>query len=277
MYYSEGIKELINDRKNPVNRMYLHEIMLKWQSFEKKAEKYNDVSNENLVKSLNTFISAISNNKYKYNAATKNGFKPDSPIYSSAYLDDLLTVFIKRTEIYTNVGISWGYDAFSTELKFNPANLCSMSDHPKFEYYSSAKILHLAQKLDFQFRVTGKRRFNKHQLVLPLILFFTYKNLTEKNYITIEYYANQAKATFEKSKAIIVTETLDDDFKPDISNSPFNSIFILRKQYRSGKNNSIQLDVVNKLEKRIKAYCTESTNNGYNFFKSGVIDSFSGR
>jgi hypothetical protein len=277
MYYSEGIKELINDRKNPVNRMYLHEIMLKWQSFEKKAEKFNDVSNENLVKSLNTFISAISNNKYKYNTSTKNGFKPDSPIYATAYLDDLLTVFIKRTEIYTNVGISWGYQAFSTELKFNPANLCSMSDHPKFEYYSSTKILHLAQKLDFQFRVTGKRRFNKHQLVLPLILFFTYQNLTEKDYITIEYYANQAKATFEKSKAIIVTETLDDEFKPDISNSPFNSIFILRKQYKSARNNSIQLDVVNKLEKRIKAYCTESTNNGYNFFKSGVIDSFSGR
>ncbi|MFC1888095.1 hypothetical protein ACFLYK_04735, partial [Candidatus Cloacimonadota bacterium] len=82
MYYREGLNTLLSDKDNPVNRMYLHEIMLKWKNFEQKAEQYKEVSNEDLIKTLNDFISSISNRKYLYNASTKNGFKPDSPIYS---------------------------------------------------------------------------------------------------------------------------------------------------------------------------------------------------
>ena len=147
-----------------------------------------------------------------------------------------------------------------------------MSDHPMFEFSSSPEILHLAQKFDFQFRVSGKRRFNKYQLDFPLVLFFTYKNLTEKEYINIEYYTKQAKSTFKKSKAIIVTETLDDKFKPDISSSFFDAIFVLRKQYSSDKTRDIQLDVVNKLEKKIRSYCTETQSNGYSLHNSGIIE-----
>lgn len=272
MYYRKGLDSLLKDRRNPVNRMYLHEIMLKWKNFETKAESEKKVSNEVLLRALNKFIHSISNKKYKYNNATKNGFKPDSPIFSARYLDDLLTVLIKRTKIFENVGISWGYQSFSSNLKFNPSNLCSMSDHPMFEFSSSPEILHLGQKFDFQFRVTGKRRFNKYQLDFPLILFFTYKNLTEKDYITIEYYTKLAKSTFEKSKAVIVTETLEDNFKPDINSSFFDAIFVLRKQYRSDKIRDIQLDVINKLEKKIRFYCTETQTNGYSLHKNGIIE-----
>ncbi len=272
MYYREGLDTLVNNRDNPVNRMYLHEIMLKWKNFEKKAEAGNELSNESLVKALNNFISSISNKKFKYNNSTKNGFHPDSPIYSAHYLDDLLTVLVKRTKIFENIGISWGYQSFSSKLKFNPTNLCTMSEYPMFEFSSSPQVLHLAQKIDFQFRITGKRRFNKHQLVFPLILFFTFKNLTEKEYITIEYYTEQAKSTFEKSKAIIVTETIDDKFKPDLSNSWFDAIFVLRKQYSSDKRRDIQIDVVNKLEKKIRSYCTETQTNGYSLHKNGIIE-----
>jgi hypothetical protein len=277
MYYRDGLDTLVSKKENPVNRMYLHEIMLKWKNFEKKAEQIDVVSNEDLIKILNEFIASISNNKFRYNSSTKNGFKADSPIYSSKYLDDLLTVLIERTHIIGNMGISWGYQSFSSEIKFNPSNLCSMSDSPMFEFSSSAKVLHLAQKLDFQFRITGKRRFNKHQLVFPLILFFTYKNLTEKDFINIEYHTKQAKTTFEKSKAIIVTETIDDNFKPDINSSVFDAIFVLRKQYRSEKTREIQLDVVNKLEKKIRSYCTETYTNGYSLHTSGILESITGR
>ena len=38
MYYRNGLDTLLNDKGNPVNRMYLHEIMLKWKNFEEKAE-----------------------------------------------------------------------------------------------------------------------------------------------------------------------------------------------------------------------------------------------
>jgi len=276
MYYNENLEKIVIDRKNPVNRMYLHEILLKWKNFEKMAENPMETSNEDLVKALNEFIRAVSNKKYKFNSSSKNGFKPGSHIYSARYLDDLITVLIQRTKIFDNIGISWGYQSFSANLKFNPSNLCTMSNNPMFEFDHSAKVLALAQKLDFQFRISGKRRFNKHLLVYPLITFYTFKNLTEDDFITIEYYATQAKTTFEKSRSIIITETMDNNFKPDLQSSPFDAIFILRKQYRAASMNDIQLDVVNSLEKRIRMYCTETQANGINFTKTGVIESYKG-
>jgi len=276
MYYKEYLEKIVTDKKNPVNRMYLHEIMLKWKNFEKIANNNKELSIDKLVATLNEFISAISNKKYRYNPSTKNGFKQDSPVFSSRYLDDLLSILIKSTKIFENTGISWGYNSFSTNLRFNPKNLCTMSKNPMFEFTESNSILHLAQKIDFQLRITNTRRFHKHQLVLPLLLFFNYKNLTEKDFITIEYYTVQAKATFEKSKAIIITETIEDSFKPDLMNSPFDAIFVLRKQYRSENQNEIQADVVKNLYKKIRAYCTDTQINGHNFNKSGIIESYNG-
>ncbi|MFC1887998.1 hypothetical protein ACFLYK_04245, partial [Candidatus Cloacimonadota bacterium] len=111
-----------------------------------------------------------------------------------------------------------------------------------------------------------------HQLVFPLIMFFTYKNLTEKDLIAIEFYSKQAKSTFEKSKSVILTETIDDKFKPDLRNSSCDAIFVIRKQYKSEKSKRLQLDVLNKLERKIRFYCTEGQSNGYSLHNSGLIE-----
>lgn len=272
MYYDEILESILKDLKNPVNSMYLHEIKIKWKNFQKKTKDPHKVSNEILTGSLNEFINALSNKKYKYNSSTKNGFKPDSPIFSARYLDELLTILVKRTKIIDNIGITWGYQSFSTNLKFNPQNLYVMGENPLFEQIYSKEILHLAQRMDFQFRITGKRIFKKFQIILPLLLFYTFKNLTEKDFITIEYYTKMAKSTFEKSKAIIITETLDDDFVPDLGNSPLDAIFILRKQFNSELGNEISLDVVNLLEEKIKEYLTERDEGTKEFLNTGIIE-----
>ena len=270
MFYKDVLAKLLESEKNPVNSMYLHEVSIKWKNFEKSAKESDD-SNQALVKALNNFISAVSKRKYKYKSETGNGFKEDSPLFSSCYLNDLVSVLIHRRQIMTHNGIKWGIQAFNTNLKFNPKNLCSLEKDLKFDQSLSPEFLQLTQELDSQFRVIGKRTFHKYKSILPLIVFHTFRNLTEEDFIRTEYYANMAKSTFEKSKTIIITEMLDEDFIPVLRSSKVGCICVLRKQFKTDKPNEISVDAVNALEEKVKELLIEQREIGDDFKKTGII------
>ncbi len=270
MFYKDILEELLKKEKNPVNSMYLHEIGLKWKNFEKAATEKKG-SNENLVNALNKFIKAISNRKFKFNAVSKKGFKEESDVFSNYFLNDLVSILMNRRKILSHLGIKWGFQAFNTNLKFNPLSLCSLEKDPNFEQSLSPKLLQLSQEFDLQYRVSGKRSFKKYKTVFPLIVFHTFTNLTEVSFIHTEYYANMAQATFEKSKTIIVTETLEEGFSPDIKSSQIDSICVLRKQYISGSND-ITLDAVDALDNKIKQLLTEENGVLADFTKTGIIE-----
>lgn len=270
MFYKDILEELLKKEKNPVNSMYLHEIGLKWKNFEKAAAEKKG-SNENLVNALNKFIKAITNRKFKFNAVSEKGFKEDSNVFSNYYLNDLISILMNRRKILSHLGIKWGFQAFDTNLKFNPVSLSSFEKDLNFEKSSSPQLLQLTQEFDFQYRVSGKRSFKKYKTVFPLIVFHTFTNLTETTFIHTEYYANMAKTTFDKSKTIIVTETLGEGFSPDIKSSQIDSICVLRKQYISVNKDAINLDAIDALELKIKQLLTEENGVIADFTKTGII------
>ena len=270
MFYKNALTKLLENEKNPVNSMYLHEVNIKWKNLEKAAEESKD-SNESLVKMFNKFISAVSSRKYHYKSETGNGFKEDSPLFSSCYLNDLISVLIQRRQIMTHQGIKWDFQSFNTNLKFNPKNLCSLEKDLMFDQSLSPEFLQLTQELDSQFRVIGKRTFHKYKSILPLIVFHTFRNLTEEDFIRTEYYANMAKSSFEKSKTIIITEMLDENFIPVLRSSKVDFISVLRKQFKTDKPNEISIDAVNALEEKVKELLTEQREIGDNFKETGMI------
>ncbi|MBN1949291.1 MAG: hypothetical protein JW784_06070 [Candidatus Cloacimonetes bacterium] len=272
MYYGEILKKLQDEDKNPVNRMYLHEISMKWQVFQQLAEDYQKAENKELVAALNEFITSLSNRKYKYNPSSRNGFQDDSPLFSARYLDDLVTVLIQRTEIQKKIGVSWGYQAFSIHLKFNPPSLMLMGINPMFEQNMSVPVLSLVQKMDFQFRITGKRNYRKYRIAFPLIQFHDFKNLNELDYIRVDHYAKLAKETFSKSRSIVISETLEDRFVPNIRTSSFDAIFVLKKQYRSEGSGELSLQTVNLLEERIRELLNERPEESLGFKNEGIIE-----
>lgn len=270
MFYNDVLTAMLEDKTNPVNSMYLHEINIQWKNFI-KAIKEKNTSNEQMVQALNLFLKALANKKFRFNPGTKNGFKPDSPIFSAIYLNDMISVFIERTGVTENKGICWNYGTFSANLRFNPPNFNTMEKHPSFEQDDSVKVLQLCQKLDFQFRISSTKNFNKYQITLPLFVFYTFKNLTEDDFTKTEYISRTAKSTFERSRSIIVTETLSPDFVPTLKASPIDMVFILSKKFQSFGINEISTDVVDILEKKIIQYIFEKEEKNEEFMISGVI------
>lgn len=270
MYYGDIITELMATERNPVNKMYLNEIRIKWKNVEKAATD-KDQSNELLVKALNNFTKQLKNKKYAFVKSTEKGFKQDSSLFKPLYLDDLISVFLNRRSILQHQGIKWGKQRFTANLGINPICICSMQDEPNFITDESPEFLMLTQEIDFQFRITGKRRFDKHQLHFPLLVFRTYQVLKLNDLIRAEYYANMAKKTFAKACIILVTEMVEESLIPDIKTLPIDTVFVLRKQAAGEALEPISIDVVNALEEKIISLLVEKDEVSSNYKKTGII------
>lgn len=250
MFYGEILDMLLETEKNPVNKMYINELSIKWKKVEQSAAAKTQ-SNDSLVKALNDFTKQLNNRKYKAGTSSTKGFDEESPLFAPRYLDDLISVFMQRRSVLQHLGIKWGRQSFSAINGLNPINICSIQDEPNFIIEDSPEFLMLSQKIDFQFRISGKRRFNKYLLNLPLLVFHTYRVLTLGDVIQVEYYANMAKKTFTKAKIIIVAEMIDKTLMPDVKALPIDTVFVLRKQNNSDPLEPIALDVVNLLDEKI--------------------------
>lgn len=270
MYYSDLLESMIKKEGNPVNRMYLNEIKLKWLQFVAEAEN-NEKVNEITLKVFNNFVNTLNNKKFKYVAASDKGFKADSELFNTFYLDDLISLFIRHKSIISQLGIKWGKQSFSTGLQLNPISFRALQESPNFEFSTSPEFLMLVQQIDFQFKIAGKHRFHKYLLNFPLIVFLTFRNLTQDDLIKTEYYANMAVRTFSKVKFVIVTETLDQSVTPDVRSLPIEAIFVLRKQYMENELNPISIDVMNALEQKIDGLLTERYDISQSFIETGVI------
>jgi hypothetical protein len=252
MFFGDMIEEMLKDKRKPVNSMYLHEIKLKWGYVEKAVEQQKDApDNELVVEAMNKFIKALNNKKYCFNPKTENGFKRNEEIFSTLYLDDLITLLINRTGIENHKGIEWGKKKYTSSIKFLPKNFSELEHNPQFRMTESPEELQLIQNIDIQYRISGKRNFFKYQINLPLMTFYTCHSITQKEFIAYDYEAKIAKSMFDTAKTYIVLETLADDFVPQLGNTAIDGVFVLSKKINAEKPIEIDPTVVDLLESHI--------------------------
>jgi len=147
-----------------------------------------------------------------------------------------------------------------------------MHIEPGFTFDESDEVLQLAQNLDFRIRPTGRRNMNKYQLAFPLVTFHLFRNLTSPDLEKSKQQAKAAKATFERSKSIVVCETVEEDFMPEIKDCDVDMVFVLRKQFKRKKINKIDPGVLYKMEGIIKGYLFEENSLAEQFQNKGYID-----
>jgi len=250
MYYSDLLKTSSKQEKSPVNKMYLSELKLKWKSFQEQIEAPG-ASNADLAEALSTYLGVIHNKKFVFNKSRGTGFHHTSALFSAYYLHDLISALLKRNSIVKEPGMSWGFNSFSYDFNlsgFSP-QLSSLS--PEIFKLQTPPVLSLTQKIDFQYRISGKRNFTKTEIVMPYLLFFAYKSPQTEHLFMIEHYARIAADISRAVKVFIVCETLEDCQKCEFGDLPI-SIFALRDQ--NHKTNTLQLstEIIDKLDLAIK-------------------------
>ena len=266
MFYNEIISKLLKEEINPVNKMYLHEIHIKWNKIS-KAIKASNGSNKEIVEMLNNFRDSITNNKYKFSKLNSKGFIDGSPIFSVNYLHDLVSVIMKRQSIIDHTGIFWGCGNFNMNYVFSPTSFNTLEKDLRFEQSISPDVLFLGQKVDLHYRVTGKRKFEKHMSILPLIVFYTFKTLGNENMLYLNHLAGLSKNAFSKSRTIMLTEKLEKDFIPDLASTNIDHVCVLTKE----NENKISVDVVDELEKLINDILKEEHTVSKHVLDTGII------
>lgn len=266
MLYIEILSKMLKEEKNPVNKMYLHEINIKWAKISKAIEESKG-SNKEIVEMLNVFRKDITNKKYKFNKLNSKGFTEESPIFSVNYLHDIVSVIMKRQKIINHTGIFWGCGNFNMNYVFSPTSFNTLERDLRFKQSKSPDVLLLSQKVDLHYRVTGKRKFEKHVSTLPLIVFHTFKILNNKNMLYLNHLAGLSKNAFSKSRTIMLTEKLEKDFIPDIASTNIDHVCVLIK----GKDNNISVEVVDELEKLIDEILKEEFTVSKSMLNNGLI------
>jgi hypothetical protein len=273
MFYRDELNRLLKDEKNIVNRMYINEIDLQLRKYEAVLRKSAADSNyyQAIAEALTVFTSHLENPKYHYNKTTKNGFKRYSPLLSSLYIDDFISSLLKQHDIIKHKGVSWGRKSFTMDFRLAPKSFDTMEKELSFSSKMSPVFLQLVQTLDTQFRLTGKKLFQKCQLTLPLITFNIYKNLLEEDLIKLEYYAKKAKETFKNSKMVVICETIDPNISFDFKQSAIDVVFILRQQKTQKKLNFVHADVIRSINEHIKEYLYDCPDDNVIYEKTGIL------
>ncbi len=273
MFFNDILSKHLKSEKNPINRMYLNTINIKWKKVDKAAEDLAEGTTgmKEFVEALNDFSIELLNPKYRFDRATKSGFKTSHEIFSVAYLEDLLTLLLNRHEIFNVSGIKWGYQRFCLDLSFFQKNLLNEKDS-KTQFKESPRFLMLAQQIDLQFRLRGRRNFNKYQVTMPMLIFHTFRNFMEEHFIRVDYYSRLAKMSYDQCKNIVVCETIDENFYPELEDSHIDNIFLLRRQSRNGQTKDFSLDIVNSLDEKLTEYLQEEKQDKKQIIKSGMIE-----
>ncbi len=272
MFFMKKFKEIEENEKNPVNKMYLQELLLQLKSFIKLEEIENiEDKYQKIADAITKFVTSLSNPKYRYNSQTTNGFKPNSPVFSSIYLDDVIYFLIKNQPILKNKGVIFDKISFDSNIRFKPDKLINLDKYPMLSFEKSEEILQIAQKIEIQYRPSGKRTYNKYNIVLPIMLFSTQRILTKDKFNNALKIIKKATKCFEKAKMIIVCETIHQDFFPEIKDKEIDSVFVLRKQFYSQKLQPIDPEILKKLEQRIDYILQDFEPDYKKMIEKGVI------
>lgn len=275
MFFGDQLTKLQNEEKNPINRMYLTEIGIKYKSLEKAFEdaKNNETDFKGLAKSLSEFTKELNNPKYFNGKGGKGGFRSNSPLFSPSYIDDILALIIEQSGIIKQKGVRWGYQSFANSFKIDPKMAYIKKKDSIISKQRSSKYLSIVQCMDMNFRMTGTRTFQKMQIEFPILIFSTYKVFKESNLLQFESDVFDAKKTYPKAYSIVVTEYLDNNFYPKLNNSSIDSIFVLRKQFCSDKRSkAISETVLNALKQKIVDTLFEEKAAAQSFKETGLIE-----
>lgn len=259
MHFEQILKTTLNGERNPVNRMYLNEIILKWSLLERNIPESleDEASKSQFTKAFNDFSTQLKTAKYRYNEETKNGFQADSIIFRGLYLEDLIDHLMKKHLSEEMKGVIWGRSYYTMKTHFTGFNIKTMLTKPEIQSRPSKEYLMLGLDMDISYRVALRKNYQRKSTIFPLIIFYTTVQLQAKQMMELEYDWRQAKKENESVKLIVVCETVANDVCLQAKETVIDSIFILRKQNSTEANIPITEDVVAKLDSTLTQYINE--------------------
>jgi len=211
MIYGDKLRESLQNEQNPINKMYLNEILINWTKVENTMEESSDSPLSTMVSVISQFTKSLRHPKFEYNSSKNCGFSTDHVIFSSYYLYDLLDLVLATAGITDDgKGVLIKQRNFCTGIQLQQNTYTYHTEKPYLELsYSRNKHYCLGLEFDFQYRLVETKNYIKTKMFIPLIVFYIEKKYNERDFDRIQKLKNEIYNLNPNALLICLTETVD--------------------------------------------------------------------
>ncbi len=260
MIYGDKLREALKTEKNPVNTMYLNELMFGWRNVESILDEENE-SREDIIVSLVNAISTYTedltaNKKFHYTEKSKTGFSPEHEVFKPHYIIDIIELIFKINKITDSTkGLSLKKRYFHTGFTLKKDSFQNTLKKPYLKYVVSDSYYSLCLELDLQYRLTAKKFFNKIKVYIPLIVFYVKNSFNNYDIENIKKLKQDITGLNPNALVFYLTEYIDKAFIEQMEVIK-EDIYVLRKAIK-GSFSPLDANLFKDIQDRITHYLTE--------------------
>jgi hypothetical protein len=183
MKYGEKLRENLKTEQNPINKMYLNDLILNWNKVELAIKESADSPISTIISSVSEFTKFLGTAKFKHQPNKKCGFPDTHDIFKPYYLYDIISLLLEEAMIATTEDyLKLGKREFSTKIRLIANPFKKQIDKPYLEIFTSDKYFNVGLEFDIQYRLTGRKNYSKSVLYIPLIIFYVEKQFTLESF-----------------------------------------------------------------------------------------------
>ena len=253
MIYGDRLRQCLKIEQNPINKMYLHDLLINWEKVENEIAKPNESPINTLVSALSIYTKYLTIPKFKYNSTKKCGFIDDHDVFKPFYIHDVIELLLNEVGISEEQkGIKIKVRPICTgfSLQYNSYEVLSQKPYLELSY-SNNRHLTVGLEFDFNYRLVEKKVFNKTKIFIPLIIFFIEKHYNEKHFDEIEQIKKDMVLLNQFTTLICITESVDKKLIRNY-NAIKENLYVLRCNFKNDPYKDLQPQVFEKLFKKLE-------------------------
>ena len=252
MLYGEKLKHHLKTEKNPINKMYLNELIINWNKVEVALQETNDSPISAMVSAISTYTKYLYTPKFKYSSVKKCGFSDDHDVFKVHYLYDIIEKILNQVGVRDEKkGMFIDYTTFHTGLSLERDTFKKQCVDPNLDIHSSSKYFYVGIELDVQYRLaTQKKAMSKAKINIPLIVFYIEKVFTERCFANIRELRKDMVKMNPNAKLLCITESYDKKHLVNYSEIE-DILYVVRCHYKNDEYKDLQPQVFLALYKKI--------------------------
>ena len=251
MLYLNKITECLRTELNPVNKMYLNELILNWKKVESTFDQDSESPITMIVNTVSEFTQYLAQPRFMWSEKKNSGFLPEHDIYQSYYLIDIIEKLLYSSGIEQNSEcLKISIKPFTSAIKLENDTYRNQSGRPVLNSLNSASNLSVSLEFDVQYRLIGKRNFVKLDLCIPLMVFYIDKYYNEQSFIEIKKLQEDTKNLNSNALLFCITESVDKRYIAQYEEIK-DILYVVRANFKNSGFNQLQPQVFLKIFSKI--------------------------
>ena len=258
MIYGDKLRQCLKTEQNPINKMYLVDLLINWEKVEETMAGETESPITTFSTALSTYTRYLNIPKFKYNTNKKCGFIEDHDVFKAYYLHDVVELLLKEAGVSEeHKGVKIKARPFCTGFTLQHNSYDILTQKPYLELtYTNNRPLSVGLDFDFNYRLVDKKLYNKTKIFIPLIIFYIEKHYNEKHFDEIYQLKRDMVLINPNTLLICLTESVDKKLIRHYT-AIKEHLYVLRCNFKNDPYNDLQPQVLLALYNKLSSFANK--------------------